>query len=229
MSKRVTLILSLLLIAGISIALAMKAGTGKPPAPLPVIDTTTRRIADTWNSHAVDSAIGYLHTGDIVLRMGFGADSYLLARLNHRDKRFSHCGIVVVEEGKPWVYHSIGGEDNPDERLRRDPAASFFSPAHNSSIAIVRYHLRAGETKELTRIAHSRYAARPRFDMQFDLSTDDKLYCSEFVYKSVCSAVHDTTYLPTTQGVARRYVGIDDLFLNAHAAMVFQIKFKQYL
>src|ERR1700677_4723688 len=94
---------------------------------------------DVNNKHLIDTAVSLLKSGCIVLRTGSGADSYLLAQMNRKDKTYSHCGIVMIEHGYPFVYHSIGGEDNPDERLRRDSASFFFSPLHNEGLAVVRY------------------------------------------------------------------------------------------
>ena len=229
MNKAVRGILIAGIVAGVVILPAMRGKVSVPVTQAAVVDEAMRRETDKFNSHATDSAIALLHTGDVVLRMGIGADSYLLSELSHRDKRFSHCGIVVIEDGKPWVYHSIGGEDNPDERLRRDPASFFFSPLHNTAISIVRYDNSKEQAERLTGIVKEYYAARPKFDMKFDLATDDKLYCSEFVYKAFNKAMKDTGYFTTTKGFRGRYVAIDDLYINPHAAMVFQIKFKQYL
>jgi hypothetical protein len=215
--------------AGLLAALAMRGRSEMPVKPTAAVAEPVHAEADKWNERAIDSATGQLQTGDIVLRMGLGADSYLLAQLNRKNKNYSHCGIVAIENGKPYVYHSIGGEDNPDERLRRDPAAFYFSDRHNSAIAIVRYELGRDGAERLVAVAREFYKKRPRFDMKFDLATDDKLYCSEFVYKALRLAAKDTAYVSTTQGMAGKYVAIDNLLLNKHAKPVLEIKFKQYL
>lgn len=184
-----------------------------------------QRQADNWNTHITDSAVSLLRSGCVVLRMGLGADSRILAQLNRKDKRYSHCGIVMVEHGYPFVYHSIGGEDNPDERMRRDSAKLFFSPRHNTAIAIVKYDLDPVQTNKLKNVVASYYNARPKFDMQFDLNTDDKLYCAELVYKAI-NKVANSAYIPVTRMLGRTCVGVDDLFLNSHARFIFQTKFK---
>src|ERR1700722_15133814 len=104
-----------------------------------VVDPLTQQSSNLYNKQKVDTAVSMLRSGYIVLRTGLGADSYLLSQMNRKDKTYSHCGIVMIENGYPFVYHSIGGEDNPDERLRRDSASFFFSPLHNSGLAIVQY------------------------------------------------------------------------------------------
>lgn len=182
--------------------------------------------ADTWNRQVVDSAISLLKSGNIVLRMGLGADSRLLSLMNRRDKSYSHCGIVMIENGYPFVYHSIGGEDNPDERLRRDSAWLFFSPRFNTQIAVIKYDFSAANVDRLRATVSKYYHSRPKFDLKFDLATDDKLYCSEFVYKAITSAMNDTAYLHVTTAIGHRFVGIDDIFMNRHASIIWRGKFK---
>ena len=175
-------------------------------------------------SHArlVDSAVSLLQTGDVVLRMGAGAQSLLLSRLNQTDKSYSHCGMVVIENGYPFVYHCIGGEDNPDSRLRRDSACRFFSPLHNTALAIARYGLDSLAQKSLI---FSYYHRRPRFDLAFDLATDDALYCTEFAWKVLTETAGDTAFVPLSEINGRRYVGTDNLYINNHARLVWQVQF----
>jgi len=201
-------------------------GGGEHGSMVQDMDPVIVQEANTWNRHIVDTAVSLLRSGYIVLRRGIGADSYMLAEMNKKDKTYSHCGIVMIEHGYPFVYHSIGGEDNPDERLRRDSADFFFSPLHNTHLAIVRFDFDSANVDELRRAVSRYYAERPKFDLKFDLATDDELYCSEFVYKALNKAMHDTGYIKPGLLLGHKFVGIDDIFINEHANMVWQIKFK---
>jgi hypothetical protein len=175
--------------------------------------------AEVVNRRLCDSVVALLRDGDVALRMGKGADSYMLAHMNRKNTTYSHCGIVLLEHGYPFVYHSIGGEDNPDERLRRDSACLFFSQRHNTGIGIAHYEYSGDQMAALRRRVAWFYKARPKFDLKFDLATDDKLYCTEFVYKAMNQAVGDTTYIKTTTFLGHRFVGTDDLFINNHAQL----------
>lgn len=189
----------------------------------------TEALASTnkrYNATQIAAAIAQLHTGDVTLRRGRGPDSYILAHLNLKDQTYSHCGIVVVENGYPFVYHSIGGEDNPDERLRRDSANVFFAAWHNYGIATVRYNLTNYALDSLVKIVHRLYAAKPLFDLDFNLSNDDRLYCSEMVYKVLIKATQDTGFIPKSIGHGRVFVGIDDLYSNSSAHFITKVNFK---
>ena len=183
-------------------------------------------MAAALNHSIVDTAVSLLHSGYIVLRMGRGADSYLLSQFNRKSKAYSHCGIVMVENGYPFVYHSIGGEDNPDERLRRDSASFLFSPAHNSAIAIVQYDFDATALERLKDVTLGFYGLRPKFDMKFDLASDDQLYCAEFVCKAINRAMNDPNYIHTTSFMGLNFVGVDDLFMNEHCHFIWQTRYK---
>lgn len=217
-----------ILIAATCLLYSCTAHKEKQPLPLKaqVPDIQSSPADDLWNKHIVDTAVSLLKNGDIVLRTGIGPDSYLLCQMNQKDKTYSHCGIVMIENGYPFVYHSIGGEDNPDERLRRDSASFFFSPQHNMGLGIIRYDLSNGQIAQLGKIVRDYYAQRPRFDMKFDLSTDDQLYCSEFVYKALCRATLDTSFISKSYHLKKPYIGIDDLYGNSHATFIWKMRYK---
>lgn len=178
------------------------------------------------NAQAVDSCLQLLQTGDLVVRRGDDMTSYMLARLNHHDKRYSHCGIAVVEDGIPYIYHSIGGEDNPDQVMRKDKAGQWFSPANNLAFAIYRYDMSTDRREKMVHYIAGEHRAKKMFDMDFDLGTDDRLYCSEMIYKAIGHVMQDSSFLKTENNYGKEFVGVDNLYLNPCAACVCQIKFK---
>ena len=94
--------------------LALNRYTTKTPANKEILDAMRERDANLQNHHDVDSAISLLQSGDLVMRRGIDVTSFMLSQMNLKDKTYSHCGIVEIEYGYPFVYHSIGGEDNPN-------------------------------------------------------------------------------------------------------------------
>jgi hypothetical protein len=184
------------------------------------------RSNDPYNQWAKDSAIGLLHTGDIVVRRGIDASSFLLSQLNRHDKKYSHCGIVIMEHGYPFVYHFIGGEDNPNERMRRDSALFFFSPKYNLAFGIYRFCLTSGMEQSLITYIHEQYKQKKKFDMYFDLRTDDRLYCSEFVYKAFVQAFKDSNWVQAESYMGYKFIGIDNLYSTKLSFAVWQVNFK---
>jgi len=222
---KTALVRSFLAFYGLACVMLAACGTAEDTT-FPQVDPQVQAQAGIYNKRVADSAVTLLHTGDIVVRTGLGADSYILAQMNLKDKTYSHCGIVLVEHGYPFVYHSIGGELNPDERLRRDSAYYFFSPENNLGIGIFRYNYPSERIDSLQRTVRAYYKQRPRFDMKFDLATDSCLYCAEFIYKAVNKSMADTGYINTSFALGHTFVGIDNLFLNPHAQAVWQVRYK---
>lgn len=184
------------------------------------------RVNNPYNENMVDSCIQLLQTGDLAVRRGDDMTSYMLSRLNRQDKSYSHCGLVVVEDGQPYVYHCIGGEDNPDEKMKRETAQQWFSPANNHAFAVYRYDMQDSTNCKLVAEFHRLYKSELMFDMAFDMSTDDRQYCSEMIYKALIRVTADSNYVPTSANYGRMFVGIDNLYINSHTLPVCQVRFK---
>lgn len=167
-----------------------------------------------------------LKDGDLVLRTGKDFISMSLRQFSVRDKTYSHCGLVRIEDGHVYVYHAIGGEDNPDARLRRDSFEAFCNPEFNSGFGIFTYQLNRTQHRRLDSLMEAYYQAGIRFDLKFDLHTDSSFYCAEFVYKSVERATHNTAFFSLSHIGHFRYVAIDNLFLTPYARPVYQTVFR---
>jgi hypothetical protein len=196
------------------------------PVNSEVVEKVNKRKNNPWNIHVVDSSVGLLQTGDIVVRCGNDMTSYMLCQLNSQDKTYSHCGLVLVEDGYPYVYHCIGGEDNPDQVLRRDSASFWLSAARNEAYGIVRTDIADSSLTRLNKLAKTYYRQRKKFDMQFNIATEDRFYCAEFIYKTFNRSTGDSLFIKPVTVMGYTFVGIDNLFLNSHARFVCQIRFK---
>ena len=185
-----------------------------------------QRAGNRENLLMVDSCIALLRTGDLVVRRGDDMTSYMLSQMNLQEKSYSHCGLVVVEGGKPYVYHCIGGEDNPDEQMRKEPAEAWCSPVNNLAFAAYRYDADSISIHSLVVILDSLYTSKMMFDMDFDWQSNDRMYCSEMIYKTITSATGNERYIPLSKGYGRTFCGIDDLYRNGHAQHICQVRFK---
>jgi hypothetical protein len=196
------------------------------PAALTAQDTALHREWKAANFRMIDTAISQLRAGDIVLRLGADVTSEMLRGMNQKKQDFSHCGIVDMEDGQPVVYHSIGGEDNPDAHMRRDAAPQFFHPLSNAGGGIYRIALLPAEQDTLLATVRGWYKEGRGFDMDFDLATDTQLYCAEMVYKAFGKACRQKP--PFTQSVLGgfRYVAVDDLYTSGAGHLVWRFRFQ---
>jgi len=159
-------------------------------------------------------------SGDIVTRTGSDLTSEIIRRLNKQDKTFSHIGVASVENGSVFIYHSIGGEFNPDQKMKREELWSFIHPADNKAAGIFRLPLNPKQVKTLMAEVQQLYTAGVPFDMDFDWKTNDRLYCAEFVVKTLSKALNDTTYFHHTMLMGKEGVGIDDVTSNKNAVAI---------
>jgi hypothetical protein len=171
----------------------------------------------------VDSCQQYLQNGCVVLRTGNDVISSMFAQFNATDKTYSHCGIAFKENNAWYVYHSIGGEDNPNEKLRRDTYQQFVGHGHNLGFGICHLGLNENEQSSLQAVVHDFYQKHIPFDMQFNLQTNDRLYCAEMVYKAYQQALQNDTFFQTTSNGRFKFVSTDNIFVNNRSQMLCRI------
>jgi Permuted papain-like amidase enzyme, YaeF/YiiX, C92 family len=165
-------------------------------------------------SAAVDSIQPLIQSGDLVLRTGNDFTSESLRQLNLRNKDYSHCGIASIENGQVYIYHSLGGEFNPDQKILRDSIQRFAEAVYNKRISVYRYALEPVGHIRLVETAKQLYRAGIMFDMRFDLKTDERMYCAEYVYKSLLLSSGGSLKCNTSRLGDFEFVGVDDLFLH---------------
>jgi hypothetical protein len=180
-----------------------------------------------------------LREGDLVVRMNRDPSSRFIKYFNHKDKKYSHSGIVLFEHGYPYVYHILNGEENPDQKIRMDSLSHFCSPKRNEAFGIYRYNMSADEISKLKIIVRKWYAKGIRFDSLFSLQSDDRMYCSEMISKAVTEATDKriliepfqltmveasflTAYsrLPISYTTGLPIIPIDALYLNPFCRLV---------
>lgn len=178
------------------------------------------------NANAAVKAIKPLiQQGDMILRSGNDFTSESLRQLSLTDKTYSHCGIASIENDTVFVYHALGGEWNPDQKLRRDPLELFCNPDENRGFGIFSFKLNEGERNNLDSIIKLWYKKGLMFDMKFDLSTNDRLYCAEFVSKAISLGTNKHINFSTTSINNFEFVAVDNLFLNSSCIEKKRIRF----
>lgn len=174
----------------------------------------------------IDSAKKSIATGDLIVRTGNDFTSESLRTLNRRDKTYSHCGIASIENDTVFVYHALGGEWNPDQKIRRDALDVFASPLTNRGIGIYRFRLSPVEITQLMITVSRLYQMGIMFDMKFDLQTNDRMYCAEFVYKSFMMGTVGKLKFNSSHIGQFSFIGVDDLFLQPLCTVQKKILFR---
>lgn len=196
---------------------------------------------------SLDSIYSVIQEGDLIVRLGDDLLSEQIRYLSEKDQSFSHAGIIIEKEGKKWVCHIAPDEIGADT-VRYDPIDSFINPKKNILCGIYRYDLSTVEKDSFLTNLKQYHASNAVFDRRYDLGTDDKIYCSEMIAKSLKRATHNRivfkeAVLPkkllpfmyayfknenaTRKEIAeRKYISIDNLYLMPQCTQVLKLPVK---
>jgi hypothetical protein len=180
----------------------------------------------SYNYGLIDSTKKLIQNGDIVFRNGTDEVSRAARTMNRIDTSYSHCGLVFIENDTVFVYHALGGSYNPSQKLRREPIDSFCTPKDHDRFALYRYNMNNVMVEKLETTVSGYYKAGLRFDLYFNFFSDDKMYCSEFVFKSLNKAYGDSLSKYIHTDAVPFGIAIDDIFLNEHSKPVKRVEFK---
>ena len=179
------------------------------------------------NFQLIDSVKPLLKSGDLIFRNGNDDVSRAARSMNRKDTSFSHCGFVYRENDSFFVYHAIGGVYNPSQKLKRELLDSFCNPKENDAIGIYRYGLTTKEEVKLDTIVKNYFNAGLKFDMYFNFLSDDVMYCSEFVFKSLNQSTNGSLSKYLRLDTIPYGVSTDDLFLNEKSRLVKRQQFRK--
>ena len=181
-------------------------------------------IQRAWDSLAAIRAI--LTSGDLITRTGNDFTSETFRKMNQHDQTYSHCGIVSIEGDSAFVYHSLGGEWNPDQKIRRDPLSVFAEPYNNKGIGLYSFRVPESVKKDIVIMTQNLYKKGVRFDLRFDLETDDRMYCAEFVSKCFSRGSHGLLLFEPSRIGKRAFYGVDNIYLHPLCRPVRQLVYK---
>lgn len=126
-----------------------------------------------------------LKNGDIVFRKGRGFISQMVL-LADRQSPFSHTGIIIKKKFDLFVLHAVPDEsDDGTDKIKLESLSNFLS-SKKTEAAVV-YRLKDDSTNisdKASRKAEEYLKENVLFDSALDLSTEDKLYCTELVWKA---------------------------------------------
>ena len=157
-----------------------------------------------------------LKSGDIILRRGYGVDSIVAANFSNKEKRYSHAGIIYKDKNNIYVIHS---EDNKIKGFNGVVQEKLQNYLKGIKIWAVYRYDDINLTK-LTSYILEEKKSNILFDMEFDLKTNNKMYCSEFIYKSFNKVSQKILIKASKLFLSKRYVVITDLYLNKNTKLI---------
>ena len=181
---------------------------------------TLEKRKEMWRNARPE--ITSLRSGDLIFRHGRGVISNTLLKMSQKESKYSHAGVVFIEQGKAYVYHCIGGEDNPNSTMRRDRISQFCDPEIAHSFGIYRLPLGDSLNQAFLLEVQRSYDRGLLFDTAFDLSTDKEQYCTEFIYKTLKSLEGIDLPISSSAFSGKEYVTCDNLYLIPKTQLIHQ-------
>jgi uncharacterized protein YycO len=114
-----------------------------------------------------------LRDGDIIFHTSRSSQSLAIQRATRSP--YSHVGVILHREGKPYVFEAIA-------TVRFTPLRQWIARGEKSAYVVRRLKTPlTGPQRERLRASADRYIGKP-YDLYFEWS-DERIYCSELVWK----------------------------------------------
>jgi len=117
-----------------------------------------------------------LNDGDIICRLGDRLWSEIFKDFSVNDKRFSHTGIIRINNNQITVIHAEGTSKPGKDFVKEEPIDDFLKAAR----AIGVYRIMDLDGNKISGMAME-YSGVP-FDWKFDMDDASELYCTELLY-----------------------------------------------
>jgi uncharacterized protein YycO len=116
--------------------------------------------------------------GDIIFHTSKSSQSKMIQDVT--ESKFSHVGIIYIKDGETYVLEAI-------QPVKITPLNEFINRGVDSKYAVSRYNkdLNENQLKRMFEYGYSQLGKN--YDLKFEWS-EDKMYCSELVYKIYESA-----------------------------------------
>jgi hypothetical protein len=230
------IIISLLILHGIYVAISNSI----------IEPDMIRTIEKADPLNAIVATKNLLQEGDMVFRLNMDGYSQYIKKFNRQDKQYSHAGIVVMENGTPIIYHMVSEDENTDNKMSKYSYEEFINPKKNYSFGIYRNNLSDAEKMALIKQIKQWYNEEVEFDYNFNLQTNDKMYCSEMIAKAIAKATNNRIDINSTQLTSKeaiafaaylkkpveytkdlKIVAIDNLYKHKWCRVVKEYEFKR--
>ena len=135
------------------------------------------------DSTSLTQASQQLKEGDVVFRAGRSWLTNMAEQFADEAVRYSHVGVVVKAGDDLKVVHA-SIEPDEGQKVVADPLDVFLKKGKGTQAAVYRLKSTDAETQSAIATSAKAYARKAiPFDPGFDLTTSDRVYCSELVWR----------------------------------------------
>jgi uncharacterized protein YycO len=155
----------------------------------------------------------------VLFKSARGLWGALAAGFNADGEGFGHVGMIVeTQEGALAVVHAGGDPATPSGRVQESSLDLFLADA--KSAALYRPSLTEGEIVREVAFVRLEAERNTPFDRDFSLDTDDRLYCTELIWRALKAASGRDPVPQKSSRSGKTYISLDDLAASAALAEV---------
>jgi hypothetical protein len=194
---------------------------GVAAAFAPIPGGQSEKNASSEATALVEDAARLAKAGDVLFKSDGGLWGRLADSFSRSHPGFGHVGLVAIgADGALSVIHAGGDPISREGRVQETPLEAFLARA--TIAALYRPSLSADEAA--TSLAFARAAARRAapFDSDFSLATEDRLYCTELVWRALSAALGRDAIPEKSKRQGLVYVALDDLAASPSLSRVWR-------
>lgn len=152
----------------------------------------------------------HLKSGDVVLRLGNGYFSSIFKNYASREQKYSHIGIVSIEDNIAFVYHAEASEFTGVGSVKKETLNYFLKDIEVFDF----YRLEKYDAVHIAKVAKDYFNAKTPFDLDFNTKDDSELYCAELVANAININLSESFIKPTILLGNKTLYGLDDIYLK---------------
>ncbi|QIK53022.1 hypothetical protein G7051_01110 [Dysgonomonas sp. HDW5B] len=164
------------------------------------------------NSSSSEWDLKEFRNGDIIYRHGNGFFSDYFRKSSNREKLYSHGGIIAIDNNSEvYVIHAEASELTGVGGVRKESLNVFLKDI--STWAVYRLDTTQTVRDSIVYVATQYLNKETPFDLDFDNTSDDKVYCTELIALSINKSTHRNLIKATGSIRNKPYFAIDDTYL----------------
>jgi hypothetical protein len=165
-------------------------------------EITAQTDTEFWDLNALKDNI---EDGDIILKMGYGTISKIIAKQLNEKHQISHCAIVYKKDSSMYIIHSVSGEISDKDGVQKASFSEFYNDIKPNSLFVLRHKSDKQIRSNISTFASHYLSKLIPFDNDFNHSDSSKLYCSELVNLALYNTYNKNYFKTKKIGVTSVY------------------------
>jgi uncharacterized protein YycO len=153
---------------------------------LKIYDYRSTRKQESLHYTLSKDELAKLHSGDIILRHGYGFVSDMIVTQLKENYDLSHCAIVCRDKDSLYVIHSVSSSLSNVDGVQSQEINSFIRESQYNSVVVVRYKTTSEKDQSCICEKAQDYLKKGiPFDNAFNINDSTEFYCTELLWKAI--------------------------------------------